>query len=103
MSDLPVTDLDLLSALNEGNAFETSGYAVVSLEFLCTSKARLGSRSSGMEITFSLDSGCIEEVLEHQFRCVIQHEGIELLNAAPRQGMTEGISNSHQAIKAVAM
>lgn len=56
-----------------------------------------------MEITFSLDSGCIEEVLEHQFRCVIQHEGIELLNAAPRQGMTEGISDSHQAIKAVAM
>ena len=31
MSDLPVTDLDLLSALNEGNAFATSGYAVVSL------------------------------------------------------------------------
>ena len=56
-----------------------------------------------MEIACGLDSGCMKEVLGHQFRCVIQHEGIELLNAAPRQGMTEGISDSHQAIKAVAM
>ena len=31
MSDLPVFDLDLLTALNEGYAFETSGYAVVSI------------------------------------------------------------------------
>lgn len=30
-TDLPVTDLDLLTALNEGNAFMTNGYAVVSL------------------------------------------------------------------------
>ena len=90
MSDLPVTDLDLLTALNEGNAFETSGYAVVSLGVPYTSQARLGSRSSGMKL-LAVWIRLHEEVLEHQFRCVIQHEGIELFNVAPRQGMTEGI------------
>ena len=54
-----------------------------------------------MEIACSLDSGRIEEVLEHEFRCVIQHEGIKFLNALPRQGMSECISDSQQAIKAV--